>query len=270
MDVKLLLKGIATHVPMFMSNKNVWETQAVVRSYSIQSHLQKPEETILNNFKSRLKNMKMLDIGVGGGRTTCHFANLVKEYVGIDYSENMINACKKRFPAPSQNIFFKICDVRSMNILEDNYFDFVLFSFNGIDCMSHEDRLKALREIQRVGKPRGFFCFQTHNLQALDKLFTVRLSVNPIRMSREILRCLLLRFLNKSLKKSEKYAIIIDGACRFRLATYYIKPEEQIKQLSEGFEHIRVYSLADGKEIVCKQRLYAITDRWLYYLCNIK
>lgn len=37
----------------------------------------------------------MLDIAVGAGRTTLHFASLIKSYVGIDYSSGMITECKK-------------------------------------------------------------------------------------------------------------------------------------------------------------------------------
>ena len=40
----------------------------------------------------------MLDIGVGTGRTTMHFAGLVKEYVGVDYSSALIQACPEKIP----------------------------------------------------------------------------------------------------------------------------------------------------------------------------
>ena len=109
-----------------MANKNTWGAQDIVRQYSLQRQLQKPEETILNIFKSELRYLKMLDIGVGSGRTTHHFANLTKEYIGIDYSENMIKACQKIFKNSSKTISFKICDARSMKNFDNNCFDFIL------------------------------------------------------------------------------------------------------------------------------------------------
>ena len=257
-----------------MINKDTFEAHDVVTNYFTQTYLHKPEETVLTIFKNRLKNMRMLDVGVGGGRTTYHFARLAKQYVGIDYSEKMIDACKKRFPNASQNISFKPCDVRFMKIFEDNYFDFVLVSNNGLDYMSHEDRLKTLLEIKRVGKKRGFLCFSTHNLQSIKQLLPIQLSLNPLTMSKNILRSFLLRLLNKSFKKLKykKYALINDGAHQFRLLTYYIRPKDQIKQLSNlGFRNIQVYSLADGKQIVKKSDVYITTDglyHGLYYLCN--
>jgi ubiquinone/menaquinone biosynthesis C-methylase UbiE len=73
-----------------VSNKITYKESDVVEYYSKQTNLQPPEETILNLFKGSLSEMKMLDIGVGGGRTTVHFAQLVKTYEAIDYSEEMI------------------------------------------------------------------------------------------------------------------------------------------------------------------------------------
>ncbi|MCX9010988.1 MAG: class I SAM-dependent methyltransferase [Candidatus Methanoperedens sp.] len=251
-----------------ISNKEVYEAEDVVSSYTTESSLSEPEKTVLNIFKDRLKNMRMLDIGIGGGRTTCNFAHIAKEYVGIDYSGNMINACKKRFPTPPESISFRVCDVRSMRIFEDNYFDFVLFSYNGIDVISHMDRLKALQEIERVCRIGGYFCFSSHNLQGIDQLFTPQLSANPIRTLKKIAKYFLLRPTIKKLKQS-RYAMIRDGAHNHRLVHYYIKPKEQIEQLSSaGFRNVRVYSL-DGKEIEDKSRLGTITDTlWLYYLCE--
>lgn len=251
-----------------MSNKETYEAEDVVKGYSTESHLFEPEATVLDIFRDRLNNMRMLDIGIGGGRTTCNFAHMAKEYVGIDYSENMVNACKKRFPDLSSSISFMVCDVRSMKIFEDGYFDFILFSYNGIDAISHRDRLKALQEIKRVCKRGGYFCFSSHNLQGIGQLFAPRLSANPVRTLKKIARYFLLRPTVKKLKRS-RYAMIRDGAHNHRLVQYYIKPEEQVEQLKDaGFRNVRVYSL-DGKEVEDKSRLGTINDMlWLYYLCE--
>jgi len=257
-----------------MVNKDTFEAHDIVKNYLTQTYLHKPERTILNLFKNRLKNMRMLDVGIGGGRTTHHFARLVKEYVGIDYSEKMIDACNKRFPNASQNVSFKLCDVRYMRMFKDNYFDFVFISNNGLDYMSPEDRMKALLEIKRVGKKGGFLYFSTHNILSIERLLPIQLSLNPLTTSRNILRYFLLRLLNKSFKKlkHKRYAIINDGAHQFRLSTYYSQPKEQIKQLSNlGFKNIKVYSLADGKQIIKKSDIDTTTDglyHGLYYLCN--
>lgn len=89
---------------MDLKNLKAYELKDIVDIYPAREKLYKPERIILNLLKPDLDNMKTLDIGVGAGRTTAHFVNLVKEYIGIDYSNNMIDACKNKFS--------KIDDVR--------------------------------------------------------------------------------------------------------------------------------------------------------------
>jgi ubiquinone/menaquinone biosynthesis C-methylase UbiE len=101
-----------------MSNKDTYERNDVVKSYSKKTNLQPPEKTILSFIGDNLPGIKMLDIGIGGGRTTLHFAKLVKEYVGIDYSEKMVNTSKKLYSKYSKNISFKVCDARSMKMFK--------------------------------------------------------------------------------------------------------------------------------------------------------
>ena len=74
-------------------------------------------------------NLKVLDLGVGAGRTTKFLMDLADEYVGIDYSQGMINACKK---GKLSKLKFFVADAQNLNFLDSNYFDFILFSYNGI------------------------------------------------------------------------------------------------------------------------------------------
>lgn len=257
-----------------MANKNTYEAEGIVKRYSAQNMLFKPEESILKLLKNKLKNMRVLDIGVGGGRTAYHFAPLAKEYVGIDYSKKMIDACKKRFSNCQKSISFELCDVRHMDKFKEGYFGFILVSANGLDYMPHKDRLQALQEIRRIGAKGGFFCLSSHNIQTISKLMSLELSFSPLKMLRNLIRYILLRLFNRNLKKlkNNKYAIVNDGAHQFRLTTYYIQPKEQIKQLSAlGFRNIKVYSLESGKEMK-KSEMYATTDglyHGLYYLSRI-
>ncbi len=260
-----------------MSNKDTFNAIDVVKHYCHETDLQPPEITILKYLKDRLSNMKMLDIGVGAGRTTPYFANLVKEYVGVDYAEEMVAVCKERFLEYSGNVAFKTCDVRSMKVFEKNTFDFILFSFNGLDYISHEDRRKALMEIQRVGKSGGYFCFSTHNTGCIHKLFEFKyqFSFHPRRTFRHIVRWFLLKLVyNKSIDikklKDSPFVMFKDGSRNFRLNVYYTSTLEQIKQLDDFFKEIRVYSYRSGREIRDENELKSIDDPWLYYLCVIK
>lgn len=257
-----------------MSNKNVYKKKRIVNIYSSHTELQKPEETILNILKNDLSEMRMLDIGVGGGRTTLHFAKLVKKYVGIDYSEEMIEACRRRFDGYPADIAFQVCDARNLDIFKDNSFDFVLFSFNGIDYVSNKERLAILGEIKRILNPGGFFCFSTHNLQSIHKLFDFRrqLCLN-VDLLKKIIRWFLIRFIyNKNINvknlKSAEFAVFNDGAERFGLQTYYIDPLRQIEQLQPYFKSVRTFLLKSGSEIDKTALSNSSSEDWIYYLCN--
>ena len=264
--------------PVHLSNKDVYGSEDIVKGYSSGEGLQKPEETILNELRNKLPNMKMLDIGVGAGRTTKYFAPLTKRYVGVDYSQKMIKICQQRYRGSPKELSFEVADARALKSFESNYFDLVLFSFNGIDYMNHQDRLTALREISRVTKNGGYFCFSTHNLNIAFKLCTFRLSKNPVKLFMETRRLILMRLINKKSWKAlrkrvgrQKYMIFNDGAHNFRLKTYYVTPTEQIKQLTElEFSGIKIYGLLDGREIKNDSNLMGSMDGWLYYLCNNK
>ena len=106
-----------------------YASAAVVRRYSDANELFGAERAILDIVRDDLPQWRMLDLGVGVGRTTLHFAPLVREYVGADLSPAMIEACRARFSGQSwPHVGFRICDARSMPEFEDGSFDFVLFS----------------------------------------------------------------------------------------------------------------------------------------------
>ena len=178
-------------------NKACYQDNKVVYTYARADYLLKPEVMLLYKFEERLKSMRMLDIGVGGGRTTRYFAHRVNSYIGIDYSEKMVEACQKKYP----DLEFLLCDVRNMEPFEDNSFDLILFSFNGIDYISHDDRLKALQEIRRVcKKPGGIFFFSSHNLNCIPDYFSFKFSYNPFILFINSCKFILLRLKNINIK----------------------------------------------------------------------
>ena len=213
--------------------------------------------------------MNMLDIGVGGGRTTRYFAPLVKSYMGIDYSEGMVALCKSKF----KHYKFQYADAKDLPF-ETNSFDFVLFSFNGIDGATHDDRLKILEEINRVTKPRGYFCFSTHNLNSLRWYISYHTSLNPKETANEIVRILRMRYYNRGQWRflrslpDLKFVCFKNGAHDFSYVNYFVSPLSQIDHLEKaGFSCIQIYGLADGGEIKLSE-LPSAQDFYLYYLCR--
>jgi ubiquinone/menaquinone biosynthesis C-methylase UbiE len=257
------------------NNQNTYTSHSVVQHYAALSALQPAEATVFKLLHDQLGSMKMLDIGVGGGRTTQHFSEAVAEYMGIDYSADMIAACQKRFLDASDTTLFQVCDARDMSRFEDNSFDFILFSFNGIDYISHAERLQVFKEIQRIGKPGGYFYFSSHNLTGFEQEFDFKqqFSLNPIKTYINLMMSALLNVFNfpitfKQLKNSA-YLILKDESHNFRLKTYYVRPQEQLNQLKSHFSNVRVYSWKSGLELTGGE-IHCHSDLWLYYLCVVK
>jgi len=243
----------------------------MVREFEREEDLQKPEKTILDLVRTDLWNMRMLDIGVGAGRTALHFADRVKEYVGIDYSTPMIDACRKKFAGRGEGrMTFKVADAADLGEFPDGTFDFILFSFNGLDYLDHDDRIRILREIKRTGKRGSLFAFSAHNLHSLERLLSFPPNPNPLKTLRRFLRSLRLLVLNgpprRLLKKD--WVVVNDGAYGFKFRCAYISPPAQVEQLTRlGFEDIRLFSLEHGGEIAPSDYA-AVKDSWIYYLCR--
>lgn len=107
---------------------------------------------------------RVLDLGVGAGRTTPFLSERASHYVGLDYSEGMLVECRRRFP----DLEFVQADASDLSQFTDSSFDVVVFSFNGIDCL-HPDavRFRCIAEIRRVLAPRGIAVISEHNPRAI-------------------------------------------------------------------------------------------------------
>ncbi len=162
-------------------------------------------------------------------------------------------------------------DARDLSLLKNGTFDFILFTCNGIDYVNHEDRMKMLSEIHRVAKGGGYFSFSTHNLNYGQHIFNFRFSRHPLMLLEELQRILLSRWFNRTIykqlrRKEGKYLIINDGALGFALQTYFIAPDEQIRQLlNVGFKDVEIYDI-QGRRVM--GNLGEVMDHWLGYFCK--
>jgi ubiquinone/menaquinone biosynthesis C-methylase UbiE len=260
---------------MTAQNQVTYQRRSIVHYYTQLKQLQPAEQTVLELFQTRLASMKMLDIGVGGGRTTEYFSPLVAEYVGVDYAAEMITACQQRFQKVTHPIVLSVADARKMPQFADSSFDFILFSFNGIDYVNHQDRLNILQEVRRIVKPGGYFCFSSHNLQGLTREFDYKskFSLNPVNTYTNLVMLALLRGLNPTVSKARlreaDYLVVRDESHNFRLQTYYIRPQAQLQQLDPYFSYVEVYSWKTGQKITDQTELLNNQDMWLYYLCRL-
>jgi SAM-dependent methyltransferase len=131
----------------------------VERSASAQGWENPGEEVALAIVAPLVRSKRVLDIGVGGGRTVALLALLTDQYIGVDISPGMVAACQARYPGKD----FRVVDARDMSMFEDGSFELVFFSYNGIDTVDRDDRKKVYKEIHRILTEDGIFVFSTLN-----------------------------------------------------------------------------------------------------------
>ena len=107
---------------------------------------------------------RILDIGCGAGRTTIGLYRLGYHLIeGLDLSEAMIAQARRISKELNYDITFRVGDAACLDY-DDETFEASLFSFNGImQIPGRKNRIKALQEIKRILKPKGYFLFTTHD-----------------------------------------------------------------------------------------------------------
>lgn len=141
-------------------NHETWTTPATLAWFAQHSGwTDEGERRALEAVADEIRGKRLLDIGVGGGRTVPILRALSDDYVGVDYLEPMVAACRERFPG----VRVEWADARHLTQFDDGAFDFAMFSWNGIDAVDHDGRPDVLREVHRVLAPGGIFLFSTLN-----------------------------------------------------------------------------------------------------------
>lgn len=111
------------------------------------------------------KDMMFLDLGCGIGRTAKWVKDSVKEYLGVDFSIEMINKAKEIFK-DSKNVNFFKNNGKDLKLFEDDKFDMVnvclLFQH-----MEKANTLNYIKEVHRVLKKGGIFL--VNNIPVAEK-----------------------------------------------------------------------------------------------------
>ena len=246
-------------------NKTTYSRADVVKYYQNTERLLKAEEVLFEKLSPIIKNSKILDIGIGGGRTTKYLLPISRDYTGVDYVPQFAEETAKKYPDAK----ILCSDATNLKEFADETFDFVLFSYNGLDSISNEQRLMVINEVFRVLKKGGIFMFSSHNrdYQDFNKLPWQRKIEYDTKFLKFFLYCLYHLPKHYKMKKHEiytdDYAVVNDGDHRYSLLLYYISIDKQAKQLTEfGFSDIEAF---DMKGNLVKTDT---TSHWIYYLAR--
>jgi SAM-dependent methyltransferase len=257
-------------------NRRAWSQPGTVRLYErLQGWTDPGEAAAIDYVTQRARNQPILDIGVGAGRTTAILRAVSENYVGVDYTAEMVQACRKLHPGAR----IEQMDARDLSAFSDEQFALVYFSFNGIDAVDMQGRMKVLREVHRVLRPGGTFLFSAHNHYGPGRGEQPQLHVpftwNPVKLGwrtwksvsalpRALMNHRRLRSLNET---HDSWSMMNAGAHDFGIVVMYTTMQEQLRQLREaGFECEAVFENARGERV--EPGADARDSWWLHYVAR--
>jgi SAM-dependent methyltransferase len=265
------------------ANLHVYNTAEVAAHYASLDYLSPCEKALFDKF---LKDGDaILDLGVGGGRTTPYLSRLASRYVGVDYAPKMVAACQQKFP----QLEFLVADATNLAPLGDQTFDFVVMAYNGMDYLSpSESRRRCLAEIHRVLRKDGVLMFSSHNPRAIFSrpawnrrkveevarqlagqrkwlleparllLLWLRVAVAAAGSATESVLLFFRRVLHRAFWSGDGY--MVDPA-HGGLLTHYAVPERVIAELEQrGFRLLRF----TGDDY--PRQSWALVTDWYYYV----
>ncbi|MFA5317872.1 MAG: class I SAM-dependent methyltransferase [Patescibacteria group bacterium] len=126
------------------------------------------------------KKIKVVDIGCGNGFSTIAFAKERQaDFLGVDYSENMIEQAQKILLQRKKKIKGKVRfisgNILNLNFLSPATHDIVSTDRCLINLVSLSDQKKAIKEISRVLKKGGKYIMCEDTKEGLRKLNELRI-----------------------------------------------------------------------------------------------
>ncbi len=129
---------------------------------------------ILEQIKDRdLKNLKILDVGCGGGIICEPLARLGAKVTGVDFAPNNIKAAKLHSKRNNLKINYIYKDIEKSKL--DKKFDIILM----FEVLEHLDNWKkTIKNIKKNLNKNGMLIISTINRNLISKLFAIDIAEN--------------------------------------------------------------------------------------------
>lgn len=267
--------------PMDSINRRAWRRRDAVWTYAHASGWLDPgEQRAIEAAAAGARGGRVLDIGVGGGRTIELLRGLGAEYVAIDYTSEQVAAARQRHPDAD----IRLMDARALDFPEA-HFDLVAFSFNGIDSVDLEGRRRILAEVRRVLRPGGRFVFSALNRNGPSHRHRdgFAFTWNPARAGRNLLRSgrHLLRELGYAVRSlanrlrlgrlarvGEQVSVINIAAHYYGVLAVHTSLAEQRRQLeAAGYILEAVFDSVTGADLA-QPEADAQQSEWLHFVAR--
>ncbi len=235
--------------PQILINRETWGSRNLLAEYSGRV-LRPPEVMVLVRHRETLSG-RVLELGCGGGRLSGYLIGIAQEFHGLDISPTMVRHCQEAHP----NGVFVEGDLCDLSRYDTGYFEAVIAPFNVIDVLNDEDRRRVLSAIHRILQDHGLLVMSSHNLAYAPRIRkpTQVISRDPVTLAKRLVRlprhARNWRRLAPFQKTAPDHAVLVDEAHGYSLLHYYIRQDDQRRQLAElGFELLECLDL-DGKPV---------------------
>jgi SAM-dependent methyltransferase len=247
--------------PQAISNANAWAAGEHLAIYA--NRILSPVEVLIfARYREQLSG-RVLDVGCGAGRVLSYLIMFGAEAHGIDLAPKMVEYCKRACPSADVHVG----DVSALGECVEGLFDVVIAPDNLIDVFGDAERRRVLAGMREVIAPGGLLVFSTHDLAYVDanpgppeweapsRSSTIRKFVE--RSPAEIVRAVRRRRREASNRRrlgplqerNADHAIINDFPHDYSLLHYYIRRDDQERQLAElQFELLECLD-ADGNTV---------------------
>ena len=247
-------------------NQELWAGEDLVRHYTGRA-LRPPEVMLLVRYREALAG-RVLELGCGAGRLSGYLLELAEDFHGLDISPLMVAHCSRAYRGGT----FELGDLRDLSAYPSGSFDVVFASFNVLDVLDNDERVRVLEDLHRILGPDGLLMLSSHNLAfapSIPKPATLA-SRHPLRIAKQLLR-LPRRERNRrrlvGLQRFEaNYAILTDEAHEYGILHYYVGRDAQERQLAAaGFELLDCLDL-DGRHVGAGEQAAAHAE--LHYVAR--
>jgi SAM-dependent methyltransferase len=259
---------------MDLINRRAWSDRSTVRSFRYREGWTDPGERVaLTCVRADAADQPILDLGVGAGRTVPLLLEISADYIGLDYTPELVQACRQKHPG----VRILDGDARDLSQFADDSFQLVVFSFNGIDAVNADDRFTILSGVRRVLRPGGALLFSSHNRNGPghgERLsFGVNRTRNPVKLAERLLSAVLhasqtvrnYDSFSKLNYDGEDYSIKNASAHNHGILIHYISLQSQLGQLDRiGFRpDPLVFASSDGRQLLPGDDT---SDAWWFHL----